>query len=143
MGTYEFQGTPTPPAQYGSLTITSTPAGAKIFLNSTDTGSVTTRTFTNISTGSHTIKLTLSGYQDWYGTVAVIVGSTTYVYATLTLTPITITSIFHNATGPLKAGNTLTVTLLGVANGIATFDIGTFTVGQQMIQVSSGTYTGS
>ncbi|MFH1961595.1 MAG: PEGA domain-containing protein, partial [bacterium] len=66
------------------LSITSSPSGAKIYLDSTDTGSVTTQVFTNISPGTHTIKLTLSGYQDWYGTATVTAGSDTYVYATLT-----------------------------------------------------------
>ncbi|MEK7813042.1 MAG: PEGA domain-containing protein, partial [Candidatus Desantisbacteria bacterium] len=70
--------------QYGSLTITSTPSGAKIYLDGNDTGSVTTWTFTNIPAGTHTIKLTLSGYKDWYGTTTVTSESVTYVYATLT-----------------------------------------------------------
>ncbi|MFH1961832.1 MAG: right-handed parallel beta-helix repeat-containing protein [bacterium] len=88
MGAYEFQGTSTPPpAQYGSLSITSTPSGAKIYLNSIDTGSVTTRTFANILAGTHIIRLTLSGYQDWYGTATVIAGSTACVCATLTVAP--------------------------------------------------------
>ncbi|MBU0701810.1 PEGA domain-containing protein, partial [bacterium] len=83
MGAYEFQGTPT--LQYGSLSITSTPSsGAKIYLDGTDTGSVTTQVFANISAGTHAIKLTLSGYQDWYGTATVIAGSTIDINATLT-----------------------------------------------------------
>ncbi|MBU1752240.1 PEGA domain-containing protein, partial [bacterium] len=67
-----------------SISVASTPSGAKIYLDSTDTGSVTTQVFTNISPGAHTIKLALSGYQDWYGMVTVSAGSTAYVYATLT-----------------------------------------------------------
>ncbi len=84
MGAYEYQGTTT--LQYGSLSIASTPSGVRIYLDSDDTGSVTTYTFTNISAEFHTIKLTLSGYEDWYGTATVIAESTTYIYATLTQT---------------------------------------------------------
>ncbi|MEK9148999.1 MAG: PEGA domain-containing protein, partial [Candidatus Desantisbacteria bacterium] len=86
MGAYEFQGTSTPPVQYGTLPIISTPSGAKIYLDGNDTGSVTTHTFTNLSAGTHTIKLTLSGYQDWDGTATVTAGSITCVNTTLTQT---------------------------------------------------------
>ena len=41
----------------GSISVISTPSGARIYLDSIDTGSVTTQTFTNITTSTHTIKL--------------------------------------------------------------------------------------
>lgn len=47
----------------GSLYITSTPAGAKIYINSTYKG-VTPDTLTGLSVGSDTVKITLDGYYD-------------------------------------------------------------------------------
>ncbi|MFH1562367.1 MAG: PEGA domain-containing protein [Nitrospirota bacterium] len=84
IGAYEYQGTVTPTT--GSLTITSTTPNAKIYLDDTDTTQVTPATLTT-TPGTYTIKLTLSGYKDWYGTATVIADSTTYIYATLTLIP--------------------------------------------------------
>ena len=46
----------------GSISVTSIPAGAEIFLNGTDTTHVTPYTLTNVPVGSHNIDVTLSGY---------------------------------------------------------------------------------
>ena len=51
--------TTNPPA---SLVVNSTPTGAKIFLDNTDTGHVTPYTFPDIQAGSHNVYVTLSGY---------------------------------------------------------------------------------
>ena len=46
----------------GSVTVTSTPSGAKIFLDGTDTSHVTPYTLTNVAVGTHTLYVTLNGY---------------------------------------------------------------------------------
>jgi len=97
----------------GSLTIVSNPAGANIYLDGTNTGFVTTHTFTNISPGTHTIKLTLSGYENWYGTTTVITGSTTYAYAILIPNPIT-NVIIISATATVEMLGTQSFTAQGV-----------------------------
>ena len=48
--------------QIGSISVTSAPAGAKIFLNGTDTGAVTPFTLTNVPIGEHSVSITLPGY---------------------------------------------------------------------------------
>ena len=53
------RGTTNPPA---SLVVNSTPTGAKIFLDNTDTGHVTPYTFPDIQAGSHNVYVTLSRY---------------------------------------------------------------------------------
>jgi DNA-binding beta-propeller fold protein YncE len=66
----------------GSITITSTPTGAEIFLDGVDTSQKTVSagtTLTGVSTGSHTVKVTLAGYQDASQQVSVIAGTTTPV----------------------------------------------------------------
>jgi len=69
----------------GSLTITSNPSGATIYLDGTNTDTITPATLTGITPGTHTIKLTKQGYCDWFGTVTVTAGTTTLLTATLTL----------------------------------------------------------
>lgn len=55
----------------GSIFIVSSPQGAGIILDGTNTGKVTPDSVTNVSTGQHSMTLSLSGYQDT--TVSVIV----------------------------------------------------------------------
>jgi len=71
------------PTDTGSITVSSTPSGAAIWLDGSNTGRLTPATLSQVAPGSHTLKLTLSGYQDWERTVSVSVGQTTNVSATL------------------------------------------------------------
>jgi len=68
----------------GSLAITSTPTGAGIYVDDVYVG-VTPATITDLSVGSHIIKLTLSGYQDHIETINVTADQTTTVDIQLTL----------------------------------------------------------
>ncbi len=68
----------------GSISVSSNPVGANIFVDGKTQG-ITPATLGGILPGAHTIKLTLSGYYDWLGTVTVTAGITTPVLATLTL----------------------------------------------------------
>ena len=70
--------------QTGSIRITSTPSGARVFLDDSDTGRVTPYVIPDASAGSHTIRLTLDGHSDWGPqSVAVTAGETATVHATL------------------------------------------------------------
>ena len=73
---------PTGP-QYGNISIISSPTGAKVYLDGTDTGQRTDCTLTNISAGSHSLKLELENYGKWEGSVTVVGGQTANVSATL------------------------------------------------------------
>lgn len=53
-----------------------------------------------------------------------------------------ITSVSIDATHALRAGDTVTVTMLGTPGGAATFDVGAYVRGIAMTQKSPGTYTG-
>jgi len=48
--------------QTGDLQVTSTPSGATIILDGTDTGRLTPDTFTGLDTGDHVVKVYLAGY---------------------------------------------------------------------------------
>ena len=129
-------------AEAGASTVISTPYGANIFLDGTNTGTVTPAILTGIIPGTHTIKLTKAGYCDWVGSITVAANQTSYLYGSLTVKEI-ITSVFHNITTPLKTSDVLNVTLIGQSNGTATFDIGTLTFSISMAETSPGTYTGA
>ena len=64
---------------FGSAFIQSTPSGAKIYLDYTDTGFVTPRTLSNLATGFHVIRCSLNGYDDTTQTVSITSGQTTNV----------------------------------------------------------------
>jgi hypothetical protein len=66
----------------GKIKVESTPSGAKCYLDG-DYEGTTPLTIKNVSPGSHTIKLTKSGYETWKKTVTVYSDDTTYVSATL------------------------------------------------------------
>ncbi|MEK7274972.1 MAG: CARDB domain-containing protein [Candidatus Desantisbacteria bacterium] len=68
----------------GSISITSTPDAANVWLDEINKGTVTPLILSSIIPGTHTIKLTKDGYHDWSGTVTVSAGTTTDVIATLT-----------------------------------------------------------
>jgi hypothetical protein len=75
----------TPPVLYGSIELNSTPAGARVYLDGSDTGQATPITLTNITPGNHSIMLDLFHYQIWEdSSVQVLAGETTYLNPLLT-----------------------------------------------------------
>ena len=72
------------PFRTGRISITSTPSGARVFLDSSDTGRVTPYVAPDVSVGSHSIRLTLAGHADWeQRNVPVSAGQITTVHAPL------------------------------------------------------------
>jgi hypothetical protein len=67
----------------GSIQVSSSPSGAAVYLDGTNTAQTTPANLTNVAVGSHNITLTLSGYYDWEKTVNVTKGQTSTVDATL------------------------------------------------------------
>lgn len=63
----------------GSVSFTSTPSGARIFINDIDQIVYTPNTISGLSAGSYTYKLTLVGYTDATGPFSITVGQTTNV----------------------------------------------------------------
>ena len=71
----------------GSIKVESSPDGARIWLNDTDTGQTTPAVLTGIQPGSHSIKLTKEGYLDYQVNVTVEAGKETLLFAPLTPAP--------------------------------------------------------
>ncbi len=68
----------------GTLEISSTPAGARVFIDDADAQKVTPATITNLSSGDHTYNLVLAGYKDASGTFTIEPGKITAVSVPLT-----------------------------------------------------------
>jgi hypothetical protein len=76
----------------GSIKTESTPAGARVFLDGTDTGSVTPYTINNVPAGTHVVMLRKANYKDEQHPVAVTAGVEATINWLLTYTaPVTIT----------------------------------------------------
>jgi hypothetical protein len=73
----------TPVQSYGSVSVTSSPSGALATLDGSNS-QYTPCTFNNVRTGSHTVQVSMSGYQTWTGTTSVSGGLNSQVYASLT-----------------------------------------------------------
>jgi len=68
----------------GSISVSSTPSGAVIWLDGQNTGKVTPATLTEVSEGAHTVRLILYGYQYWENSAVVVTeDQTTVLTATL------------------------------------------------------------
>lgn len=71
----------------GSVDVKSDPAGAAVFLDGVDTGSITPYVLTAVDEGDHTLKLTKENCKDRQGTVSVVAGETAYVNWSLDSAP--------------------------------------------------------
>ena len=71
---------------FGSIDITTNPPGAKIFLDSMDTGYFTPFALTYVSAGSHVLTLALADYRSYSSIINVIANRT--INLNIALTPI-------------------------------------------------------
>jgi len=75
----------------GDISISTTPSGARIHLDDVNKG-VTPVIIKDVLPGSHAIKLTFNGYDDWTTIIDVVEGSTNTISVTLNKTAIYFTS---------------------------------------------------
>ncbi len=83
----------------GNIYVNSTPAGASIFLNGTNTGKMTPDTLKNVAVGNTTIKLSLTDYADSTFSASVGAGLTTNLdiaMRKLLKVPVVVQNIFNN-----------------------------------------------
>ena len=86
----------------GSLYITSSPIGAKIYIDNMDTGLFTPDSKTDLTSGNHTYKLTLTGYYDKTGSFTINIGQITTVDVG-NLDPIPTTGSLYITSSPIGA----------------------------------------
>lgn len=87
-GVVEVYGslTPSTPGK-GALYVNSTPGGADISIDGQSQNIQTPVTITDLTAGSHEVKLTKAGYKDFSSTVTITAGATTYLNASLIVQP--------------------------------------------------------
>ncbi len=72
------------PAQTGTaLDVSSTPAGAAVFVDGQETGRVTPAILTDITASAHALALRLTGYEEWLANISLASNQTLEVRATL------------------------------------------------------------
>ena len=89
---YTAQLPSTPIPSTGTIAISSTPSGASIYLDGLYKGT-TPKVLNDITQGSHDVKLTLSGYNDWSDLSYAAAGGTSYLKADLTTAALTFTPL--------------------------------------------------
>lgn len=107
-----------PVQNYGSITVNSVPSGATVTLDGSSS-QITPATFYNVATGSHSLHVTLSGYQPWSRTVTVSAGQNTPVTASLTQVPPNTGSIYM-VTTPQGASAYVDGVYYGITPALAT-----------------------
>lgn len=82
-GTTPVSANLVPISQQGSISVSSTPSGAGLYIDTIYQGE-TNKVVGNLAAGTHTVTLRKSGYQTWSQQQTVYSGQTTYVNAQLT-----------------------------------------------------------
>ena len=92
----------------GSIEFTSSPSSAKVYLDSAYVG-ITPYTRQNVSIGSHEIRITKTGYENWSGSVTVRNGITASVNADLGATQTTVATSQPTVTPTTSVMKTSTI----------------------------------
>jgi hypothetical protein len=132
-GTVTPTGTVTQQTSSGNVTVHSSPPGASILIDGVYQGTTPT-TVSGLNQGNHIIRLALSGYYDYEGTIYVIAGQTTNAFGSLpplnqissqnTVTPIAtpiIIAVPVTAEPTQKQGgldNSILVAIIGVITAV-------------------------
>lgn len=86
-------------ALYGNVTVISNPAGAQIWIDRANTGTITPGTIQNLTIGEHSLNVKFAGYRDGVRTFRVPGGGTETVYVSLVPFKYGNISITSNPTG--------------------------------------------
>ena len=77
---------PAPTPIVGSLNVTTTPAGATVFIDGQNVGT-TPLTCSDMLIGQHTVRVTMSGYNEYYQTITITQNATTRINTSLDVAP--------------------------------------------------------
>ena len=108
----------------GSISITTTPTGASVYLDGVYKG-ITPVTLHSVSAGTHTVKLTLSGYEDYEESVRVYAGQTASITTTMQSLPTTGSIFIQPQSSTLAVGQTqaFTIMLDAAPDGLSGFNM--------------------
>jgi hypothetical protein len=112
----------TPNTQTGTLSISSIPKGASVYVDGIFKG-MTNLIVGELSVGTHTVSLKEAGYQTWTSNIAVNYGQTTYMTATLTPVSNPTTGDLQVRSTPSGAAVYLNSNYQGTTSGSGPLDI--------------------
>ena len=133
------QFTLTPIQQYGSVSITSSPSGAYVYMDGVYKGR-TPLTLNNVAAINHNVELDLAGYYDWKTTVSVASGVTRYVDARMVAIPSETTGRIDVASSPTGADVYLDGIHQGKTTSTGPFTISNVRVGTHTVRVAMSGY---
>jgi phospholipid N-methyltransferase len=126
-----------PPTQTGSIVITSSPSGADVYIDGLYRG-ITPVTLSGLTTGSHTVRILQSGYNDYSLTTLVYAGQTTTVSTALIISTPTPTQ-----TGSIVITSSPTgadVYIDGSYRGISPVTLSGLTTGSHTVRILQSGY---
>ncbi|WP_062396302.1 PEGA domain-containing protein [Methanogenium cariaci] len=103
---------------YGTLSVSSTPSNANIYLDGSYKGTAPPRTIGGISKGYHTLEITMPGYQEWANSIQIHANQVTYVTATLTADPQSTTGAISVSSNPSYASVYIDNVYYGTTNPV-------------------------
>jgi hypothetical protein len=132
----------------GTLSITSSPTGATVYVDGVSKGA-TSKTLSGVSAGTHTVRVVKSGYQEYSETVRVTAGRTTTVSASLikngasSLAPVVTTTTIPVTTTKTTAVPTGTLSIRSSPTGATVYvdDVSKGATSKTLSGVSAGTHT--
>lgn len=124
-------------AQQGTLHLSSTPAGAEIYLDSQYRGTAPA-TITGIEPGSHTLEFRMTGFKSWKSVITVSPGDANYV-AAMSVLPV---AVPDNGAPPAATGEPVSLTLQVSRDQIIVGDSVTFSGTAEGIDFVHLTVTG-
>ena len=127
---------------YGTLSVSSTPSNANIYLDGSYKGTAP-RTIGGISQGAHTLEITLPGYQEWSNTVQIHSNQVTYVTATLSTDPQTTTGSISVTSNPSYASVYIDGVYYGTTNPGQALMANNIAAGSHTVKVTLSGYDDS
>ncbi len=135
----DIRFTLTPIKQYGSVSITSNPSGAYVYMDGVYKGR-TPLTLNNVAAAPHNIELDLAGYYDWKTTVTVSAGVTRYVNAQMSPIPSETTGRIDVVSSPAGADVYLDGVHQGKTRSSGVFTVSNVRVGTHNVKVGMAGY---
>ncbi|WFN33774.1 PEGA domain-containing protein [Methanogenium sp. S4BF] len=129
-------------ATYGTLSVSSSPSNANIYLDGSYKGT-TPRTIGGLSQGAHTLEITMPGYQEWTNTVQIHSNQVSYVTATLAADPQTTTGSISVTSNPSYASVYIDGVYYGTTNPGQALMANSIAAGSHVVKVTLSGYDDS
>lgn len=127
---------------YGTLSVSSSPSNANIYLDGSYKGT-TPRTIGGLSQGAHTLEITMPGYQEWTNTIQIHSNQVSYVTATLSTDPQATTGSISVTSNPSYASVYIDNVYYGTTNPGQALIANNIAAGSHTVKVSLAGYDDS